>query len=263
MRSRETLDAVPTHLQHERGCDDCNEHKKLARINGHCFSYIQFWAICLAKLVPRIASVFSEGVAKLMTDRLPQNHWNSAAKERVSGTAVASLPWTAIRGNRGSRAIFDYSKEVHMSTNIVSVLNDLVETSKDGEKGFRKAAEDTKDVTLKQLFTGRAEDCARGANELQDVVQRLGGKPQTGGTVGGALHRGWVDIKSAVTHRSDHAILEECERGEDVAKKNYRDALDKELPADVRAVVERQYQGVIENHDRIRDLRDQYAAAKP
>jgi len=35
------------------------------------------------------------------------------------------------------------------------------------------------------------------------------------------------------------------------------------LPADVRAVVERQYQGVIENHDRIRDLRDQYAAAKP
>ena len=58
-----------------------------------------------------------------------------------------------------------------MSTNIVSVLNDLVETSKDGEKGFRKAAEDTKDTTLKQLFTGRAEDCARGAHELQDVSQ--------------------------------------------------------------------------------------------
>jgi uncharacterized protein (TIGR02284 family) len=150
-----------------------------------------------------------------------------------------------------------------MSTNIVSALNDLVETSKDGEKGFLKAAEDTKDPTLKQLFAGRAEDCARGARELQDVVQRLGGKPHTGGTVGGALHRGWVDVKSAVAHRTDHAILSECERGEDVAKKNYREALDKELPADVRAIVERQYQGVIENHDRIRNLRDQYAAAKP
>ena len=143
-----------------------------------------------------------------------------------------------------------------MSTNIVSVLNDLVETSKDGEKGFLKAAEDTRDPSLKQLFQGRAEDCGRGARELQDLVQRLGGKPETGGTVGGALHRGWVDVKSAVTGR-DTGILAECERGEDVAKKNYRDALDKDLPADVRAIVERQYQGVIQNHDRIRDLRDQ------
>ncbi len=149
-----------------------------------------------------------------------------------------------------------------MSTNIVSVLNDLIETSNDGEKGFRKAAEDTKDASLKQLFAGRAEDCARGATELQAVVQRLGGKPEKGGTVGGALHRGWVDVKSAVTHRTDHAILSECERGEDVAKKNYRNALDKELPADIRAIVERQYQGVVQNHDRIRDLRDQYASAK-
>jgi uncharacterized protein (TIGR02284 family) len=150
-----------------------------------------------------------------------------------------------------------------MSTNIVSVLNDLIETSKDGEKGFRKAAEDTKTASLKQLFADRAEDCARGATELQGIVQRLGGKPETGGTVGGALHRGWVDVKAAVSHRTDHAILAECERGEDVAKKNYREALDKELPADVRAAVERQYQGVIQNHDRIRDLRDQYASAKP
>ena len=149
-----------------------------------------------------------------------------------------------------------------MSTNVVSVLNDLVETSKDGEKGFLKAAEDTRDPSLKLLFQDRAEDCARGARELQDLVQRLGGKPETGGSVGGALHRGWVDVKSAVTGRDDHAILAECERGEDVAKKNYRQALDKDLPADVRAIVERQYQGVMENHDRIRDLRDQYAAAK-
>jgi uncharacterized protein (TIGR02284 family) len=149
-----------------------------------------------------------------------------------------------------------------MSSNVISILNDLVETSKNGEKGFMKAAEDTRDPSLKLLFQDRAQNCARGATELQDIVQRLGGKPETGGSVAGALHRGWVDVKSAVTGRSDHAILAECERGEDVAKKNYRDALDKELPADIRSVIERQYQGVLENHDRIRDLRDQYAATK-
>ncbi|MGF6776761.1 PA2169 family four-helix-bundle protein [Paraburkholderia sp. GAS334] len=147
-----------------------------------------------------------------------------------------------------------------MATNVVSELNDLVETSKDGEKGFRKAAEDAHDAQLKSLFVSRADDCARGARELQDTVQRLGGKPDTGGSMTGALHRGWLDLKSAVSNRSDHEILAECEKGEDVAKKRYHDALEKELPADVRAVVERQYQGVLQNHDRIRDLRDQYAA---
>ena len=149
-----------------------------------------------------------------------------------------------------------------MSTNVTAVLNDLVETSKDGERGFRKAAEDAHDAQLKSLFVSRADDCTRGARELQDLVQRLGGKPETGGTVSGALHRGWTDVKSAVAGRDDHSILADCEKGEDVAKKHYHDALDKELPADVRIVVEKQYQGGLLNHDRIRDLRDQYAAAK-
>ncbi|WP_233835712.1 PA2169 family four-helix-bundle protein [Paraburkholderia sp. ZP32-5] len=149
-----------------------------------------------------------------------------------------------------------------MTTNVVSVLNDLVETSKDGEKGFLKAAEDAHDEQLKAMFRSNAEDCSRGARELQDAVQAMGGKPETGGSMTGALHRGWVDVRSAVADRSDHAILAECEKGEDVAKKHYHDALEKDLPADVRAIVERQYHGVLQTHDRVRDLRDQYAAMK-
>jgi uncharacterized protein (TIGR02284 family) len=149
-----------------------------------------------------------------------------------------------------------------MSTNVIAVINELIETSKDGERGFVKAAEDAHDTQLKELLSSRAEICTRAARELQDLVMQLGGKPESGGTVAGALHRGWVDLKSAVGNRSDHAILVDCEKGEDVAKKHYQDALGKDLPADVRAVVERQFQGVLQNHDRIRDLRDQYAAMK-
>jgi uncharacterized protein (TIGR02284 family) len=149
-----------------------------------------------------------------------------------------------------------------MTTNVIAVLNDLIETSKDGERGFIKATEDAHDAELKTVLRSRAESCTQGARELQDLVMQLGGKPEAGGTIGGALHRGWVDLKSAVGSRSDHSILEDCEKGEDVAKKRYHDALEKDLPADVRAVVERQFQGVQLNHDRIRDLRDQYAANK-
>jgi uncharacterized protein (TIGR02284 family) len=149
-----------------------------------------------------------------------------------------------------------------MPTNIVSVLNELAETSKDGERGFRKAAEDAHDQLLKVLFQNRADECALALRELQNLVRDLGGKPETHGTVSGALHRGWLDVKSALTGRNDHAILVECEKAEDIAKSRYRTALDEDLPADVRATVERQYQGLLKTHDRIRELRDQFAAAK-
>jgi uncharacterized protein (TIGR02284 family) len=148
-----------------------------------------------------------------------------------------------------------------MADKITSILNDLVETSRDGEKGFRTAAEDTKNAELKSVFLRRAEDCARGAAEFQEVITRLGGAPAEGGSVAGALHRGWVEAKSAVTGRDDLAILEEVERGEDVAKAKYRKALENtELPEDVRAIVQRQYDGVLRNHDQIRDLRDRFRA---
>ena len=150
-----------------------------------------------------------------------------------------------------------------MSDNITSILNDLVETSKDGEKGFRAAAEDTKNTELQSEFLRRAQDCATGAADLQQRVARLGGKPEEGGSVAGAVHRGWVNLKGAVSSRTDLAILEECERGEDVAKARYRKALEVTLPEGIREVVQRQYDGVMRNHDQIRDLRDRYRAKKP
>ena len=149
-----------------------------------------------------------------------------------------------------------------MSDKIVNLLNDLIETSKNGEKGFQAAAEDTKNAELKALFQRRAADCGSGAAELQAVVTQLGGKPEDSGTVAGAVHRGWMNLKQAVAGRDDLAILEECERGEDVAKKDYSDALKETLPENVRAVVQKQYDGVLRNHDQIRDLRNRYRDTK-
>ena len=150
-----------------------------------------------------------------------------------------------------------------MATNVIAVLNDLIETSKDGERGFMKAAEEAHTPSVKEALLESAERCTKGARDLQDVVLKLGGTPERGGSVAGALHRGWIDVKSAVGSRPDHAILADCEKGEDAAKKRFHDALDKDdLPADVRAVVERLYHGVMQNHDRIRAMRDQYAAMK-
>jgi len=147
--------------------------------------------------------------------------------------------------------------------NAISILNDLIETSKDGEKGFRTSAEDTRNGELKSVFVARAQDCAKAAADLQQLVTRLGGNPESGGSVAGAVHRGWVNLKSSVTDRSDLAILEECERGEDVAKARYKKALEADLPDDIRGIVQHQYDGAVRNHDQVRDLRDRYRSTKP
>lgn len=139
---------------------------------------------------------------------------------------------------------------------IVSILNDLIETCLDGEKGFRTCAQDIGRPELKSLFQNRAQHCSTAASELQQLVRQYGGDPETGSSVSGDLHRRWVDLKSLITSKDDTAILNECERGEDVAKRSYQKALEKDLPADVRSVVQRQYEGVLRNHDEVRALRD-------
>ena len=138
----------------------------------------------------------------------------------------------------------------------VDLLKDLVECSKDGEYGFRECAEQAKAADLKSIFLQRADDCRRGAQELNDLIRQLGGKAEDSGSTLGAMHRGWVSIKSKLTTYDDKAVLEEAERGEDNAKARYTKALQKNLPANVRSVVERQLQGVQKNHDQVKALRD-------
>ncbi|MDB5968449.1 MAG: hypothetical protein JWQ90_899 [Hydrocarboniphaga sp.] len=142
----------------------------------------------------------------------------------------------------------------------VKILNGLIETSEDGMKGFKEASDKAAAAELKQLFSERAGSCSQSVRELQTLVTALGGAPEKSGSVAGAAHRGWVKIKTAVSD-SNIAVLEEVERGEDHAKANYGKALKAELPPQVRSVVEKQYHGVVANHDHIRDLRDQYRAA--
>jgi uncharacterized protein (TIGR02284 family) len=144
---------------------------------------------------------------------------------------------------------------------VIDTLNDLIETSKDGEFGFRECAEHTRSSSLREVFLQRAEECQRGALELQALVAQLGGKPDEGGSASGAIHRGWVAVRGKLAGYDDKAMLEECERGEDAAVASYRKAVEKRLPEPARSVVEKQWEGVKRNHDQIRTLRNQIRAA--
>ena len=144
---------------------------------------------------------------------------------------------------------------------VISTLNNLIETCKDGQDGFKTAAEGVQNSNLKSSFYEFGQQRAQYVGELQTLVRELGGDPETTGSTSATLHRGWINIKSLVTGQDDEAILNEAERGEDVAKDQYKKALETSLPANVTTVIQKQYQEVQAAHDKVRALRDSAKAA--
>ena len=143
---------------------------------------------------------------------------------------------------------------------IVSTLNGLIETLKDGQEGFKQSASGVDDAQLKTTFDQLSLQRSKFAGELQSEVVNLGEPdPEDSSSVAGSMHRAWINIKSAVTNRDRHAILAEAERGEDSAVAAYKDALEKDLPAPIRDIVTRQQTEVKAAHDKIRSLRDSTA----
>ncbi|MEO7413799.1 MAG: PA2169 family four-helix-bundle protein [Opitutaceae bacterium] len=143
------------------------------------------------------------------------------------------------------------------------ILNDLIEICKDGQHGFQTAADDAKDESLLQLFRQYSTERTRYIAELQERVRDIGGEPDKHGTVTGTLHRGWINIKAAVSSNEPHAVLAECERGEDAAVKAYREALaESELDPESRRVIQKQAEGVQAAHDKVKQLRDSQTYAQ-
>jgi uncharacterized protein (TIGR02284 family) len=140
---------------------------------------------------------------------------------------------------------------------LVALLQDLIEISKDGEKGFDAAANHARDPQLNALFRKFSKECAIGAGQLEKIVGACGGEAKPRGSMVGALHRRWMNLKQAVAERGERALLEECERGEDHAKSHFAHALTEKLPADVRELVQRLYDGTVRHHDQVRELRDE------
>jgi uncharacterized protein (TIGR02284 family) len=137
------------------------------------------------------------------------------------------------------------------------VIDSLIETLKDGQEGFKQAAEGVSDPQLKSLFRDYSQQRARFAAALQSEARRQGEtEPENSSSAAGALHRGWINLKSAITGGDEHTILAECERGEDSAVEEYKKALEDDLTPAAQELVSRQFVEIKAAHDRIKSLRD-------
>lgn len=138
---------------------------------------------------------------------------------------------------------------------LVSTLNSLIEINRDSLKGYQEAADKIEAPQIKEFCLEQSRARAGFVGDLQPQVRSLGGDPESTGSVAATVHRGWIDLKSALGG-GDHAILAASETGEDFAVKEYKKALDETLPAAVRDIVERQFQSVKKAHDKVKEMRD-------
>lgn len=139
---------------------------------------------------------------------------------------------------------------------VVALLHELAATCRDGEAGFRQAAERIADPAVRKQLVVHAHRRAGLGAELIAEIQRLGGDPETTGHLAGALHRGWIGLKSALAGRGDMAVLAEVTRGEEFALQEYTAACRKPLPPETRKVLIRQLQDVEAAAAEIGTLRD-------
>lgn len=137
---------------------------------------------------------------------------------------------------------------------VTELLQRLAKYARDCENGYRTAAEDVRNADLKAEFRQMSRERGEVGDELDRLIRQRGGEPAPrGGSTLGAMHRTFIDLKSAVTGGAREAILTEVARGEAAVEASYDAALREALPASVRSVIERQ-------HIRTREIRDRYRA---
>jgi uncharacterized protein (TIGR02284 family) len=136
----------------------------------------------------------------------------------------------------------------------------LIEICKDGEKGYKDAAEHVKRSDLKTFFTTQSSERGRFARELQTVLMNLGKmEKKESGTVGRVLHRVWIDTKIGLA-AGDKSIVASVGKEEDEARDTYLEAIGSPLPPDVADIVRHQARRIQIARAQVKSLRDVLAA---
>jgi uncharacterized protein (TIGR02284 family) len=151
----------------------------------------------------------------------------------------------------------DTEKNSEFEKVVKSVINIL----EDGQKGFADIGGHLKDETLKRYFLAESLKRANFRAELENELHRHGVHDvHEEGTTAGTLHRAWFNLKEKISSADDHSLLAEAERGEDEAKKTYKDALDQELPLPLRQLLAEQNAHIMTSHDYVKNHRDATAS---
>jgi uncharacterized protein (TIGR02284 family) len=154
------------------------------------------------------------------------------------------------------------ANEHEKKSDVESTLHNVIQVLIDGQEGFQQIGDELEDETLKRYFFAESLKRARFKGDLEDVLIKEGHADayKQGGSVSGALHRTWGELKHKLGG-GDHSLLETAEGGEDTAKKAYADALKANLPLPIHQLLSEQAAHIQTSHDYVKAARDSHKAA--
>lgn len=146
---------------------------------------------------------------------------------------------------------------------VARLLGDLIKVCRDGEEGYRFAAERVGDDAARDWLIHRSHQRAGFASALETLRIRHGGGREESGTLGGTLHRAWLGVRDWVSPAEISLVFDEIERGETSAIEAYRDILD-DFPAGLyptdAAVIEYQLREITRSREAVSSRRWSSAA---
>ncbi len=142
-------------------------------------------------------------------------------------------------------------------TEVTDALTGLIEACQDARSGYERAAEQVDSETYRNAFQMYAAQRAQFAGELIDAGLSFGVDWDGDGTIEGGLRRAWLRLKALFTGGDPEEVTEAIIGIEEETVEAYEDALERNLPPQVEAVVRRQYNVVVGAVRHLRELEEQ------
>ena len=138
---------------------------------------------------------------------------------------------------------------------VLTAVRSILDACRDGEHGYTQAANDVQDARLKELFTLYADQRRGFAGAIEKLIPSLAAEPRHADSLGGRIHRRWLDIRAKIDHGSAASMLAECERGENAARTRYEHALRLPMPTHLRETLLGHLAGIRLVHDQLDRMR--------
>ncbi|MEM9833392.1 MAG: PA2169 family four-helix-bundle protein [Bacteroidota bacterium] len=123
---------------------------------------------------------------------------------------------------------------------IIESIHQLIQTTREGEKGYKEASENVQSEDLKTILYRLSQQRALFRGELEEILHKdYRDAAEVQDSVAAKAHRAWIDLRSELS-RNDEAILAECERGEQHAIEEYTKVLDGRFPEYIEEIIQQQ-----------------------
>lgn len=130
------------------------------------------------------------------------------------------------------------------------LVSALLKIAVDAQSGYATAAHDAKSAEHRNILSQYAQQRQTQATELAQLLQASGHTTNKMGTVAGAFHQGWINLRAILT-QGDRAVLQECVRADELAIAAYHDTMHRSSNYALLQILQRQVTGIREAHDQL------------